>query len=135
EDHHPLAAASGDADIVDRDADHHGTIGHQHDLIVVPDREDRDDRVLTPAQIHVVDALPAAAGDAVIIGRAAHPEAFLGDALDELLARREIEELLFRQRRLAGPVAVVALALLRFERLLGGLRRGHLAFLSHLPAT
>ena len=32
------------------------------------------------AQLHVVDALPAAPGDAVIVGRAAHAEAFFGHA-------------------------------------------------------
>src|SRR5437868_15316628 len=74
EDHYPLAAAAGNADVVDRAADHHAGIGDQHDLVVMPDREDRDNRILAAGQVHVVDALTAAPGDAVVIGRAAHPE-------------------------------------------------------------
>src|SRR5207245_2256862 len=130
EDHYPLAAAAGNADVVDRAANHHAGIGDQHDLVVMPDREDRDNRVLPAGQVHIVDALTAAPGDAVVIGRAAHAEALLGDALKEFLARREIEELLFRDRRLAA----VCLAFLGFERLLGGLRLGRLALLAHLAA-
>src|SRR5208337_786546 len=111
EDHHPLAAPAGDADVVDRAADHHSAIGHQHDLVVVPDREDGDDRIATAAQIHIVDTLPAAPGDPVVVGRAPDPEAFLGHAQHELLALREIGVGLFGDRAF---VAGLAFGLLRF---------------------
>ena len=76
-------------------ADHHAGIGDQHDLVVSPDRKHRDDGIAVAAlEIHVVDALPAAPGDAVVIGRAAHAEALFGDAQHEFLALR-------RDRRIA----------------------------------
>src|SRR5947207_8928725 len=65
EDHDARAAAPRDADVVDRDADHHAGIRYEHDLVIMPDREDRDDRVLPPAQLHLVDTLPTARGDPV----------------------------------------------------------------------
>ena len=98
------AAAPRDADVVHRHADHHAGIGHQHQLIVVPDREHRDNRVAAAAQIHVVEPLPAAPGDAVVIGRAAHAEALFGDAQHEFLAPRQIGERFLGNRRLGAAV-------------------------------
>src|SRR5205085_7322294 len=86
EDHHALAAPARDANIVHRAADHHPAISYQHDLIVVPDREDRDDGIARPPPDHVVDPLPAAPGDPVIIRRGPDAVAFLGHAEHEFLA-------------------------------------------------
>src|SRR6185312_17349599 len=65
------------------------------------------DRVLAAAQIHVVDALPAAPGDPVVVGRAAHAKALFGSAQDEFLALREVEKLLLGQGCLAGLAVVI----------------------------
>ena len=129
EDHHPLAAPARDADVVDRAADHHPAIGHQHDLVVVPDREDGDDRIAAAAQIHVVDALSAAPGDPVVVGRAPDAEALLGHAQHELLALSEIGIGLFRDR--AFVAGGLAFGLLRFGRRLGG----GLVLLADLPPS
>src|SRR5439155_16369602 len=134
EDHDPGAAAPRDPDIVDRNADNRSGIGDQHDLVVVADREHRDDGVPAAAQIHIVDALPAPSGDAVIVSRAADAKPPLGDAQHELLARGDVEELLLGQRRLADTIAVFALALVRLRRLFRDLRLGGLALLAHLAA-
>src|SRR5437764_846638 len=40
--HDTGAAAARDADVVHRHPDHHAAIGHQHQLVVMADREDRD---------------------------------------------------------------------------------------------
>src|SRR5271163_803557 len=92
ENYHAGAATPRDTDLIDRGANHHAAIGDQHDLVLGPDREDRDHRIAAPGQIHVVDALPAAPGDPIAIGRAAHAKTFLGNAQQEFLARRQIGE-------------------------------------------
>src|ERR1043166_5135425 len=106
EDHDPGAAAPRDADIVDRNTDDGASIGHQHDLVVVADREDCDDRVPAAAPIHIIGALPAPSGDAVIIGRAADAKALPGDAQHKFLARRQVEELLLGQRHYDAATSV-----------------------------
>src|SRR5580704_10040705 len=99
ENYHAGAATPDDADLIDGGADHHAAIGNQHDLVLGPDREDRDHRVAAAGQIHVVDALPAAPGDPIAIGRAAHPKTLFGDAQQEFLARCQIGEQLLGNRR------------------------------------
>src|SRR6185437_11196890 len=96
---HTTAAPPPDADIVDRNADELPEIGDQHDLVVVIDREDRDRRTLSTARIVVLAALRAAAGDRIIIGRAALAEAFLGEYEHKFLARGKILVLLFADLR------------------------------------
>src|SRR5207302_5713259 len=109
EDHDTLTAPPRDADIVYRAADHHAAVGDQHNLVVVPDREHGDDRVAPPGQVHVVDTLPAASGDAVIMGRAAHAKALFGDAQHHFLALREIGEGILGKHRLAGAFGAVVI--------------------------
>src|SRR5215469_15025663 len=126
EDDHTLAAPPGNADTVDRNADYHSTIGHKHDLVIVSNREDSDDRIVAAAQIHVVDALPAASGNSVIIGRGPDAVPLLGDAQHELLALGEIGMGLIRDRSLLAAVFVVGIRR-RF--------RYSLALFAHLPAA
>src|SRR5450432_537267 len=85
EDDDALARAARHADSEYRAADHRAAIGDQHDLVFMGDRKDGDDMIPALGQRHVDEPLPAAPGDAVIIGRAARPEASLGDAEAALL--------------------------------------------------
>src|ERR1700759_4566165 len=71
EEHDPLSLASGDADIMDRAADQLPAIGHQHDLVLVLNGEGSDHIAIALGALDIRDALPAAAGDAVVIGRGA----------------------------------------------------------------
>ena len=120
---HALRAPALDADALDRHADDHAGVGHEHDLIACAGREHGDDRILPPRQVHVLDTLTAAAGDAVVVSRAAHAIALLGDAEDEFLARRELGKLLFGDGAL-GRIALTFFGLgprpRRFPRHCGG---------------
>src|SRR3546814_14946282 len=74
--------AAGDADVVDRAADQLAGVGHQHDLVAERHREGGHHAGLAPAgtrQVEVADALPAAAGQAVLIGRGSLAVAVVGD--------------------------------------------------------
>ncbi len=53
-------AAPGNPDVVYRATDDLALIGDEHDLVAMLEPEDGDDGVAALAQIHVVDALPAA---------------------------------------------------------------------------
>src|SRR5947207_10018133 len=66
EDHDALAAAPRDPDIVDRNPDNRPGIGDQHDLVVVADRKDCDDRIVLAPQLNIIDTLSTASGDAVV---------------------------------------------------------------------
>src|SRR5207237_9751299 len=90
EDDDALGAAARDADIAHRAADHHAAVGHQHDLVVAADREDGDHGIAALPEQHVVDALPAASGDPVVVGGGADAVDLLGDAEDENLVRRNV---------------------------------------------
>jgi len=96
-----------------RAADHHAASVTQHDLVVMmPDREDRDNRVLWRVRSIVVPC-PAAP----VMG--SHKPSCAAKTFSVTLwrnsSRREIEELLFRDRRFAA----VRLRILGFERRLG----------------
>src|SRR5262245_57170984 len=75
EQHHALGAAAGDADVVDRAADELAAVGDQHDLVAVAHREGGDDLAVALGHLDAGDAGAAAAGDAVLVGRAALAEA------------------------------------------------------------
>src|SRR5262245_25436547 len=100
-----LGLAAGDADVVHRAADELPAIGHQHDLIAVGDGERRDDLAVALGDVHVGDALPAAAGDAVLIGRGALAIAAGGDGEDELLLGPQLGIAFRRDCRLRGFLA------------------------------
>src|SRR5215468_5516539 len=96
----------------------------------VPDRENGDNRIAAPAQIHIVDALSAAPGDTIVVSRASDPEALLGHAEHELLTLRQIGIGLLRDRALVA--GGFAFGLLGFERHPLGSR---LALLVGLPPS
>src|SRR5215469_4772858 len=127
ENHDTLAAAASDPDVVDRATDHHAAIRHEHDLVVVPHREDRHDRVAAPSQVHVVEPLPAAPGKPVIVSRGSDAVSLFGDAEYKFLALREIVERLLGYQ--AFVAAVLAIRIFGLER---RFNRG-LALLVRLP--
>src|SRR5471032_2119267 len=65
--------APRNADTVDRTADQRAAVGHQHDLVVLQHREGRHD-LTALGEVHQLDALAAAAGDPVLVGRGALAE-------------------------------------------------------------
>src|SRR5215472_6117813 len=114
---HALGGAAGDADAVDRTADQLTAIGDQHDLVALLDRERGDDAAVALGHVHRDDAFAAAAGGAVLVGRAALAEAVLRDGEHELLGSRQVGVTLLaeldRSRRLlgvAGRLLFVAVA-------------------------
>src|SRR5262249_61495319 len=69
--------------------------GNEHDLVLLLDRERRNqlagllsDRAIALAHVHGDDAFSTAAGDPILVGRGALAEAALGDGEHELLGRR-----------------------------------------------
>src|SRR5713226_86907 len=70
DDAHAARGASRDANSVHRTADQRATIGHQHDLVAVLHREGRHD-LAAPGHVHQLDALAAAAGHSILVGRGA----------------------------------------------------------------
>jgi len=56
------------------------------------DRKHRDHRVVLAVPPHIVDPLPTAARDPIIVGRTADAEAFFGHAQHKFFSRREIAE-------------------------------------------
>src|SRR6266511_6466334 len=76
---HALRRSSGDADALDAGADELAAIGHQHELVLVLDRERCDQAAGLAGHRHGDDAFATAAGGAVLVGRAALAEAALGD--------------------------------------------------------
>src|SRR6202040_279429 len=85
---HPLRAAAGDADAVDRAADQLPAVGHQHDLVGFLEREGGDDAAVAGGHRHGDDAFAAAPGGAVFVGRRALAVAALAYREHELLRRR-----------------------------------------------
>src|SRR5262245_52358689 len=77
EDGDTLRGAAGDADIGDGTADHLSLIGDEHDLVRVLDRKKPHDIAVSLRGVDRDDTLPAPAGDAVFISRAALAEAAL----------------------------------------------------------
>src|SRR5262245_55193881 len=73
-DAHAAGATARDADSVDRTADQGTAVGHQHDLIAVEQGECRDD-LSALAEVHQLDALAAAPGHPILVGRGALAEA------------------------------------------------------------
>src|SRR2546421_302663 len=71
--------ASRYADSVHRTADQRSTVGHQHDLVVVRDRERRHD-LAALGQAHQLDALAAASRHPILVSRGALAEARRGDS-------------------------------------------------------
>ena len=93
----------------------------------MPDREDGDDRVAASGQVHIVDPLPAAPGDPVVIGRGSDAVALFRHAQHEFFTLREIDIHLLGNRVLIAAVFVIRIV--GFERRF----RGCLALLPHLP--
>src|SRR5262245_55926987 len=114
---HALGLAAGDADVVHRAADELAAVGHQHDLIAVGDGERRHHLAVALGDVHVGDALPAAAGNAILIGRTALAIAAGGDGEDELLLALQLGVAL---RRDGGFRALLALAFALDGRLVAG---------------
>src|SRR5258708_29363680 len=84
DDAHAARGASRDANSVHRTADQRTTIGHQHDLVAVLHREGRHD-LAASRHVHQLDALAAAAGHSIFVGRGALAEARRGGGEHELL--------------------------------------------------
>src|SRR3954468_1403066 len=101
DDAHAARAASRDADSVDRTADQGTAVGDHHDLVALAYRKGRDD-LAALGQAHQLDALSAAAGHAIFVGRGALAEAGRGGGQHELLARLQLFEALFGQCRRLG---------------------------------
>src|SRR6195256_1209014 len=77
DDAHAARGASRDANSVHRTADQRATIGHQHDLVAVLHREGRHD-LAASRHVHQLDALAAATGHSIFVGRGALAEARRG---------------------------------------------------------
>src|SRR5262245_45250262 len=90
EQRHALGLAAGDADVVHRAADELSAVGHQHDLVAFGNREGGHHLAVALGDVHVGNALPAAAGDPVFIGRTALAIAARSDRKDELLLALEL---------------------------------------------
>ena len=91
---------------MDRAADQLAAVGHQHDLVLVLDREGGDDITVALGARDIGDALPAPVGDAVFIGRGALAIAIGRDGEDELLIGPELV-----QARRCFPDLAIGLAL------------------------
>src|SRR5258708_10886676 len=115
DDAHAARGASRDANSLHRTADQRAAIGHQHDLVAVPHRECRHD-LAAPGHVHQLDALAAAAGHSIFVGRGTPAETGRRDGEDELLLGLQLVEALGResggQRRLLPPPRRLFLALL-----------------------
>src|SRR5687768_3792767 len=70
DDAHAARGTSRDANSVHRTADQGAAVRHQHDLVAVGDT-DRGDDPAAVRQPHQLDALAAASGDPVLVGRGA----------------------------------------------------------------
>src|SRR5689334_21548141 len=77
DDAHAARCPACDADSVDRTADQRATIGYQHDLVARTHREGGN-HLPAVGQAHQLDALAAATGDPILVGRAALSEAGRG---------------------------------------------------------
>src|SRR5262249_53119933 len=108
-----LGFAPGDADVAHVGADELAAVGDQHDLVARRDRERRHDVAVARRHVDVGDARAAAAGGAVLVGRAPLAEALLRDGQEELLGggppgvARLAEP---RQRLLLAAAGLLALA-------------------------
>src|SRR5215813_10593010 len=71
---HAPGGAAGDADAFDAGADELAAVGHQHQLILVLDRERGDHAAGIAGHRHGDNAFAAAPGGAVFVGRAALAE-------------------------------------------------------------
>src|SRR5262249_8227166 len=116
-----LGLAPGDADVAHVGADELAAVGDQHDLVARRDRERRHDVAVPRRHVDVGDARAAAAGGAVLVGRAALAEALLGDREEGLLGGGQLVGASFAEpaERLLGAAAG-----------LGGLALGGLARLA-----
>src|SRR5215510_15826994 len=110
---HPLGRASGDADAFDPGADELATVGDQHQLVAVLDRERGDqlagllaDAAVALAHVHCHDAFAAAAGDPVFVGRRSLAVAALRDREHELLGRRHLYIALLAELDRAGDAGL-----------------------------
>ena len=80
EQRHAHRLPPGDAHLVGRHPDQPSGVGHQHHVIAGTHREGRNHRgAITRRQGDVGNPLPAAAGDAVLVGRRPLAEAQVGD--------------------------------------------------------
>src|SRR5712671_7226660 len=70
DDAHAAGGASRDANSIHRTADQRPTVGHQHDLVSAQHRERRHD-LAALGEAHQFDALAAAAGHPILVGRGA----------------------------------------------------------------
>src|SRR5690606_4609399 len=101
EEHHPLRLPPGNPDVVDRQPDQLAAVRYEHDLVGMGHREGCDHRTVAVGGLDVRDALPAAAGDAVLIGGGPLAKAVRGDAEDELLGGLQLGEALGREATLS----------------------------------
>src|SRR4029079_10730322 len=85
EDRYALRVAAHDADVADRRADHLALVGDQHQRLALARLEGGDDPAVALRRVDVGDALAAAVGAPVFIGRRSLAVAILGDSEDELL--------------------------------------------------
>jgi hypothetical protein len=99
--------------LIDRDADQLPAVGHQHELVGAGHRERGDDRTVALGSHDVGQALAAAIGQTVLVGRGALAEAVRGDRQDQLLGRLELRQPLRRQHSLAVSRVAVLLILVR----------------------
>src|SRR5205085_1782691 len=106
EDGHALRVATHHADIPDGGADHLALVGDQHQRLAAVGRERGDDAAVALRRVDVGDALAAAIGAAIFIGRRALAVAVLGDGQDELLIFLELGIALGRK----GAFDILALA-------------------------
>ena len=106
---HPLRRPAGHPDVVDAAADDLAAVGHQHDLVVMLDREGGDERPVALVDRHRHDAFAAAPGDPVFERRGALAVAIGRDGQDELLGGAHLGIALRRQgRRVAADLLAVA---------------------------
>src|SRR5262245_58402363 len=97
DDAYAAGGASRNANSIHRTADQGAAVGHQHDLVVAEHGERRHDGA-APRHAHQLDALAAAAGHPILVGRGALAEARRGDGEHELLLALQLAEALVRQR-------------------------------------
>src|SRR5277367_980032 len=93
---HAACSASRDANAGDRAADQSATIGDQHDLLALLDRECRD-HLSALGEVHELHALTAAAGNTVLVGGSALAEAGRGHGEHEFFLLLKFLEALPRQ--------------------------------------
>src|SRR5215813_14851657 len=116
---HALGRAAGDADAFDAGADELAAVGHQHQLILVLDRERGDHAAGIAGHRHGDNAFAAAPGGAVLVGRAALAEPALGDREHELLGLRHFHIALLAELDRAARLLDVAYRLAGLRRLGG----------------